>query len=534
MAGFDVRRAAERGRQVMSGFTLGQKAVVVTGVVLLVASALFLGTWSSKPSYVPLFSNLAASDASAIVDKLTAQKEPYRLADSGTSVLVPQADVYKLRLSLSAQNLPSGGQSGYALLDKQGVTTSDFVQHVDYQRALEGEMARTIQAMDGVQSALVHLVVPSNDVFSADSSKPSASVLVRTSAGATLGSEQVQAIVHLVSSSVEGLQPGDVTVADGAGHVLSAPGVDAAASADAHAQRQQAFERTLQTSVQDMLATVVGAGHSVVRVNADLNLDQTKSVTQSYVPQASPNAAPLSQSTSTETYKGTGAVPASGVLGPDNTGSTPVTGSGASSNGTSYNKTVTDQQNAYGTNTTTTELAPGGVRRLSVAVLLDQNALKGTSVNQVRLLVSNAVGLQAARGDSVQVETLPFDATAAQQDAKALGSAAAAKKQGATFNLLKTGVLVLGLVLVLLASIRGARRVERTPLLLPAERLELEAARRALAAVDRRQLETSLDGSAVIMGDTAKPAVSQELTGLVDRQPEEVAQLLRGWLVDKR
>ena len=223
---FDIKRLLERGRAVLADFTAGQKTVTALVVVGLIVGAYLFSGWASKPSYTPLFSNLAASDASAITDKLTAAKEPYKLADGGSTILVPQKDVYQLRLDMAKANLPTGGVSGYSLLDKGGITTSQFQQNVEYQQALEGELTKTIEAIDGVNAAVVHVVLPSNDVFTDDSSKPTASVLVTTDPSKPLGASQVQAIVHLVASSVEGLDPNNVTVADSQGDILSVAGDD--------------------------------------------------------------------------------------------------------------------------------------------------------------------------------------------------------------------------------------------------------------------------------------------------------------------
>lgn len=213
-----------RVQTILAGFSTGQKAVTALGLVALVLGGILFSSWASKPTFVPLFTNLTTADAAAITEKLGAQKTPYQLADGGRSVLVPQKDVYQLRLDVSSAGLPQGGESGYALLDKQGITTSEFQQHVEYQRALEGELAKTIGAIDGVDGTIVHLVIPTEDVFANHTRKPSASVLIKTKPGKTLAPGQVQAVVHLVSASVEGLTPEQVTVADAKGQVLSTAG----------------------------------------------------------------------------------------------------------------------------------------------------------------------------------------------------------------------------------------------------------------------------------------------------------------------
>jgi flagellar M-ring protein FliF len=181
-----VLTVAKRVTGTFAAFTPGQKAVTLLGVVALVLGGVLFANWAAKPTYAPLFSNLSSTDASAIVDKLNSSGTTYQLADGGTTIMVPQGQVYDLRLKMSGQGLPAQSDTGYSLLDKQGVTTSDFMQNVDYQRALEGELGKTIKSINGVQAAAVHLAIPQKDVFATDSQKPTASVLVTTGLGHTL------------------------------------------------------------------------------------------------------------------------------------------------------------------------------------------------------------------------------------------------------------------------------------------------------------------------------------------------------------
>src|SRR5436190_3527012 len=217
MPGLNVDQLRRKASQTMAGFSTGQKVVTGLAVLALIFGGMFFSSWASKPNYTPLFSNLQPSDAAAVTQKLTSEKVPFKLADGGATVMVPQNQVYQQRLNLSAAGLPTGGTQGYSLLDKEGITTSEFTQRVDYQRALEGELSKTIGAIEGVAAASVHVVVPNNDIFSADASKPSASVLIQNTPGKHTTPGQVQAIVHLVSSSVEGLTPDNVTLADSKG-----------------------------------------------------------------------------------------------------------------------------------------------------------------------------------------------------------------------------------------------------------------------------------------------------------------------------
>src|SRR3954465_4036661 len=285
-----VRRVTD----IFKSFTPGQKAVTIAAVIALVVGGYFFATWASKPSYSILFNNLSTKDASAIVQSLEKSGTAYELANNGQTILVPQDQVNNLRLALSSEGLPGDSDTGYALLDQQGITTSDFMQHTNYQRALEGELANTIKSIDGVEAATVHLVMPQKDVFTDDQNKTTASVLVQSASHQPLTNQQVQAIVHLVASSVEGLDPEQVTVAGADGKILSTGGGAAVATGGDSGTDSQpvGFQNRLNPSLQNMLDSVVGPGHAVVTTTAELDYDQTETTTESYT--SDPSAAALS------------------------------------------------------------------------------------------------------------------------------------------------------------------------------------------------------------------------------------------------
>lgn len=539
-----MNRAVARGRQQLSqflgGFSTGQKAVVGLAVAGGVVALLLFSSWAAKPSYTPLFTNLDPSDASAITDKLTSSKTPFQLQDGGRTVLVPRDQVYQVRLDMSAANLPSGGSAGYELLDKQGVTTSEFRQRVDYQRALEGELARTIQAIDGVSAATVHLVIPKQDLFSEDASKATASVLLKTTPGKDVSAGQAQAIVHLVSSGVEGLAPEDVTVADAKGNILSAAG-DAAgeAAADARASATHAFEEHLSKSVQDMLAKVLGPGNAAVTVRAELDLDQAKRTIESFDTANADKA--INEATTDETFSGTGAALPGGVLGVD---STPAAAGGGGNS--TYTKGTATRNYAVGKTVEQLVAAPGSVKRLSVAVLLNSQA-KGASPAKIESLVRAATGMSPDRGDVIAVDTLPFDTSAAKDAAKGLEAAQSAEKMKSLASMVRSALSVLLVLVVLFVLVRAARRTERVPVALPVGFGALPAGE--VAALTAGQAATVAMAAPAEAPAVAPPRpmpelkapendqrvrVTQEIGELIERQPDEVAQLLRSWLADRR
>lgn len=233
---FNAKTITTRARSFADGFTAGQRAVVIVAVLGLLLGAFALSRYLSQPEWAPLYGGLSGEDASAIIDQLNTDGVAYKLADNGSAILVPQDQVASERISLASAGLTgsSGGSSeGWALLDEQGITATEFQQNVAYQRALSGELSNTLQAMDGVETAVVQLAIPEPSVFSEEDDKPTASVLLKLSPGTELDDSQVQSITHLVAGSVANLSPDSVTVSDQNGTLLSGSGGSGDAAGDA-------------------------------------------------------------------------------------------------------------------------------------------------------------------------------------------------------------------------------------------------------------------------------------------------------------
>ena len=527
----DLDDVRTRAKNVYAGFTPGQRTVTVLAVVGLVFGGMMFTRWASTPSLVPLFTSLTSEDAAGITEALTAQGVSYELADGGATVMVPQTEVYDLRVGLAAEGLPAGDTVGYALLDEQGITTSDFKQRTDYQRALQGELSKTIEAIEGIDAATVHVVIPEDDLFSDDSKRPTASVLVQTAAGATIGGQQVQAIVNLVASSVEGLVPNEVTLADNKGNVLSAPGEDGSAmlAGDTRSQQTRTFEKEMAANVEQMLAQVVGAGGAAVQVRAQLDFDRTKTVVENF----GKKGIATSRSNTKEVYKGGAAAGAGGVLGPDGTPTT------VTDPGTDYRKG--DKSAEFVVDKETSEIinAPGEVERLSVAVLLDDSAQADYGTGEIENLVAAATGFDRQRGDTIEVSRLAFNRTADAAAQEELERAAAEEKSAQMMGMIRTAVVVFLILLVLgLAyfSMRRATKTKATP-------VDIKRLENLLAAKDQeeqRQLQMLTELPEIERPIELPPEVAErvqvhsEIVELIDNQPDEVAQLLRGWLADRR
>ena len=518
-------------------FTAGQKAVTIFAIVALAIGGYFFATWASKPSYSALFSNLSSKDASAIVESLQKAGTPYELSNGGSTIMVPQDQVYDLRLQLAGEGLPGESDTGYALLDQQGITTSDFMQHTNYQRALEGELSSTIKSIDGVEAATVHLVIPQKDVFADDQSKTTASVLVQYSPTKPLAAQQVQAIVHLVASSVEGLDPTQITVAGADGKVLSTGGgaaVATGAGSDGGGDSQTvAFQNRLNASLQNMLDSVVGPGNTVVTTTAELDFDQTETKTRTYT--SDPSVAALSESISREAYNnGAGAAPG-GVLGPDNV--QVPNGNTSTAGANQYENSQTTRNNAVNQVDETRQSAPGQVKKLAVAVLMNATTAGTVDSAQVQQLVSVAAGIDPTRGDSVAVAAMPFDTSAAENAKQALAQSAKAETAAKQESLIKTAALGLLVVILLFLAWRASRRAKKRKALSPAELAHLERMQAALEAQRLAELNAVIPSPAIegpTVHELALEERQREIEQMVEDQPEEMATLLRGWLAAGR
>ncbi len=529
--------SAGRLRDTVSGFSPGQKVVAVAAIAAIVIGGFFFSRWAGTPTLAPLYTDLSSEDASAIVEKLNEAGISYELGGNGNSISVPQEDVYTQRLAMSGAGLPAGDSTGYAALDQSGLTTSEFQQHAQYHRALEAELGRTIEAINGIETAVVHIAAPTKSVFVTEEEKTTAGVLIETKTGAKISGAQVKSIVHMVASSVEGLSPEEISVTDQTGAVLAAPGEDGTI-AGGNSEREQAtiaYQDRVNSSVEQMLAKVVGAGNAVVKVTADLDFDRSNKTTDSFIdPLTLP---PIAETTREEDMTG-GSPAVGGVLGPENNeGGTPVAGPGST-----YKSTEKTTNNALGKVSEQTKTAPGAVRKLSVAVLLDTKAAGTVDIDSVRSLVAGAVGIDEARGDVLAVDRLAFDQSAAEEATKELTLARKDAERVQMFSLLRTAGLVLLVIVALFVGLRFARKPkngeldagERAALEDMRERLELQAEMmRGLEANDPAALEAT-SALKALSGPNEHEAIRKDVRELVEQQPDEVAALLRSWLADRR
>ena len=411
-----------------------QKVVLLVGVAAAVAVTVAFVSWARTPDYKVLFSNVTDRDGGAIISALQQINVPYRMSEGGGAILVPSDRVYESRLRLAQQGLPRGGSIGFELLENQRIGTSQFVEQVNFQRALEGELARTVQALGSVQGARVHLAIPRPSVFVRDQQKPSASVLVSLFPGRTLDPAQLAGITHLVASSVPELAPSAVTIVDQAGNLLTqSPGArEANAGLDAGQLKYlQAVEQNFVRRIEAILTPIVGPGNVRAQVTAELDFSTVEQTAETYKANPSPEQAIRSQQT-VETL-GDNPRDASGVPGalsnqPPGSATAPLNApaKGAAkgapaeppSPGSSHREATTNYE--LDKTITHTRAEVGAVRRLSAAVVVNHRravkegksevtALPEAEVAQLNNLVRQAIGFNEKRGDTVNLVNAAFN-----------------------------------------------------------------------------------------------------------------------------
>jgi flagellar M-ring protein FliF len=368
----------------------------------------------STPTMGVLYSDLPVEDAGAILRDLDTRNVRYELNDDGRTVLVPKADVAKLRMDFASRGIPSGGSIGYEIFDKgDAFSSTSFVQNVNHLRALEGELSRTIRSLTKVRSARVHLVIPERRLFERDREPPRASIALRVSGELDQG--QVRAVRHLVASAVEGLKPERVSIVDERGRLLAdgASGeIEASVGSD---ERQTAYERRLRGEVEEIVASVVGQGRTRVQVSAEMDQNRIQQTSESFDPDSR-----VVRSTQTRNENQATVESGAGQIGVGN--ELP----NAQQNNQQTNQREQSQKSEETVNyeiskTTRTEVVEGGrVKRLSVAVLVDGNYQKSgggepayqprsqEELDRIAALVRSAIGFDAKRGDTVEVVNLRF------------------------------------------------------------------------------------------------------------------------------
>ncbi|HNY66465.1 MAG TPA: flagellar basal-body MS-ring/collar protein FliF [Deltaproteobacteria bacterium] len=446
------------------------KTSTVQKLVWLVASGMAVAVlivslmWAFEPKYQYLFTNLDEGDASLIVQSLKENRIPYKLTKGGTGIMVPEKNVYETRLSLASKGLPKGGSGeGFALFDQTGFSTSEFVQKINYQRALQNELANTIMSLEQVDYARVHIALPKESVFVEDEKPAKASIVIKPKAGQTIPAGQVQGIVYLVAKSVRGLDPEDISIVDVRGKVLYEGKKDSPAIslANNYLDVKRSMESALQSHAQDLLEKILGPGTSVVKVSADVDMDMVKNVEDNYDPEIH---VVRSEELKNASMGGAGA--AAGLAG---TQSNLPTGRGGpnalpESGGNNQNTVVRNYE--IGRNQVERVKSPGKVTRLTVSVVVDGTykddgkggkafvARSADELKRIEDAVKQSVGFSADREDQFSISCMPF----AQESPEVMALAEKEKKMDLIYAFAKPVLFLISTLIILLFVVRPLMR----------------------------------------------------------------------------
>jgi flagellar M-ring protein FliF len=532
-----------------------QRMVVVIGIGGGILALFFWGYISTGSEYGVLFSNLAQDDAAAITSKLKGKKVPYKLEAGGGTILVPRSEVYEMRLYMAGEGMPRGGGVGFELFDRQGLGTTDFVQRLNYQRALQGELARTICGIPEVQEARVHIVTPKESLFVEDQKKASAAVAVKLRRGRSLSPAQIDGIVNLVSSAVPDLHPGQVTVVDLSGRILSKPqdALTPGGLSTVQMTFQRQAEESLERKVQTLFDQVLGPRKSIVRISADLDFQKIDTREESFTPNK--ELVRSEQKTMERSTRGKGAMGSPDArfeLG-KGTITAPPPGKGppplsppiaAQPTGTTGMERKSELKN-FEINRVLRQVVdqPGKIKRLSVAVVVDGiykgkgNAFNPRTPEEMRQFASlakKAIGFSAERGDQFEISSAPL---ALHTPEGVMAAGPGGSWRDTIMDSVKIGLMVLfGLAVLMMLLKKRPPASQRPPL------LEAPSAR-GIPALEKQAAALPTGGETAIppplLSPQAVPSLPDAVDGkekvvqLINAYPDRAVEVLRLWLHEK-
>ena len=493
-----------------------QKVLIGTITVAVFAGIMTLVSVVSKPTYGILFSNLNEQDASKMVQVLKEKSVSFTLDDNGKTILVPQKQLYELRLAMASEGLPNSSIIGYEIFDRTNLGISDFVQKVNYRRALEGELSRTILNLNEVEGVRVHIVTPEKSLFKEDEKQPTASVVLKLKSGKPLRRDVAQGIAHLIASSVEGLDASDVTILDTRGNVLTETNKSnsLAALTSTQYELQQKVETYLAQKAQSLLNSALGMGNSQVQVNAELDFRQVEKNLEEYDPD---NTAVRSEQISEEKSVLRDSLPPS-----------------------TRSNTVTN----YEVNKTLEHIVEnvGNIKRISIAAIVNDkpsvkevNGEKVTEykprdaeeMNRLTEIVKSAVGFSTERNDDISVVNIPFGNVADDQ-------LVTDEQLPREWNDIAVKVVLVGAMIFAIFIIRSLlnrlRFKVESPEVLWGDKISGELAQ---GKQDYKKIHLPPADSEVPLEVVMKAERRKQISEYVKKQPEEASKLLKVWLSEE-
>ncbi|MEI7941795.1 MAG: flagellar basal-body MS-ring/collar protein FliF [Candidatus Riflemargulisbacteria bacterium] len=385
-----IKRFYEQLKVLLNQLNFAQRLTLLMLGIIIFVSFIGIGIWGTRPDFVTLYAGLAEESTGEVVKKLDEKNIPYKIGPNGSSIMVPSKLVRSLRVELATEGIPKGAASGYELFDQFKLGVTEFTQKVNYQRALESELAKTITSISQIRAARVHLVMPEESVFVSDKEKTTAS-LVLDIVGGSLSQGQINGIVHLVASSVKGLSPKDITIVDTNSNVLYVYEDDGLIDSGLSMRQmnvQKQYEGAMESRIASMLTQIFGSNSSVVRVNVRMNFDKLESESEIFMPADDP----ILRSARTMEESGNGSN-ASNMANTDKS-----------------NYAKTDETTNYEVSKKIEKFvkAPGYIEKISVAVILDRQITDEQSAS-LKEAISSAAGIDATRGDAISLSNLTFD-----------------------------------------------------------------------------------------------------------------------------
>jgi len=492
-------------------------AVVAAGMLTLFLLSLMV-YMTNQINYRPLFSGLTDQDASTIIDRLKDLKISYKLSGSGNSILVPEEKISELRVELAASGIPRGGGAGFEIFDKKSFGATEFEQELNYRRALQGELSRTISGLDIVDDSRVHIALPKESVFLTEKKSPSASVTVRLKPGRKLSDAQVDGIVHLVANSVEGMLPENVMIVDNTGNILSrytndtGPGKAVSSQMDYQAK----LETDLSNRIQTMLERVLGQGKSVVRVSAEIDFSLMEKTEEIFDPDSQVIRSVQRQSEKNPSPAAPGGTPEGGMSGEGRERS---------------DETINYEINKV---LSKTVLPTGDIKRLSIAVAVDgiyEKDQSGKEIFQQRPkkeldsledLVRKSAGIVAGRGDQIVMTCMPF-----RKEMTSDGPETTSFWGNLLSTLLPLLKYVMIMALFFFAFIFVVRPIVRSLV----ERTEPRPAGEVGELVSGGTVPRIAAGPSLLAGPSGGEVMDIDLARqLAGENPKKFAELLRNWL----
>ena len=547
----------EQLKKLLASLTTMQRVTIVFCAIAMAAGVMWFSRWQQDAGMRPLYTALSPEDASAMVAKLRESGVVYKVGENGTSLMVPEARVAELRLEMAGLGLPKTGRIGFEIFDKTNFGITDFAEHVNYRRAVEGELERSVMALAAVQQARVHVSLPKESVFTDSREAAKASVLVGLRPGARLSAQNVIAITNLVSSAVEGLTPESVSLVDMSGNLLSRPrrdGLpDGAQISEAALEYRQAIEHDLALKINNTLDPLLGADKFRTGVSAEVDMTSGEQSEETFDPTKSVMV------TSQKTEDSSGTTRAAAAPTPPGTSANLPQAAAAHPTGSGSTSTKRSESIAYQSSRVTkhVKLPQGAIKRLSIAVLVDQGAKwegQGKQMHRVvtppdtekikaiQTLVSTLVGLNPERGDQLTVEALPFDSTLNMELPPAQTPEPAKRDNLTAIETLKQkpiilwgsaggAVLVIALVIFRVSRGKKKERIQDMPEVLPP----------ATSMASLTAGPGSQPGAIAANEGARLPALMPSRTEVLLNQlqesgrnnPEAWAGVLRGWLSEE-